>query len=160
MMQLYKEIRNWFKYNFNMSKWRLIKESIMGEPYDYGFFYTLQLKKLEEMKFYFEKSKYLYDDKKEEVIRWLNLAIKMLKIGYFNGNNERDLDYMEIIDNPDSENLALRYIIRCTKYVNIKNKYRFESCKALLPEDYYLYEEKARCLYHKIIKEKSQLWWD
>lgn len=160
MMRIYREIRNWFKYNFNINKWRLVKESILGNPYDLSYFYMLQLRKLEEMKSYFEKSEYLCDDKKEEVIKWLDMAIKMLKIGYFDGNNEKELEITEIIYNTNSDDLISRWNIKCLKYVNMKNKYRFESIGSQFPKDYYLYEEKARCLYHKIIKEKSQLWWD
>lgn len=158
MIQIYREIRNWFKYNFNINKWRLVKESILGNPYDFGYFYSLQLSKLEEMKSYFEKSKYLCEDKKDEVIKWLDLAIKTLKIGYFDGDG--GLEFTELIPNSNSSDIISKWQIKCTKYVNIKNKHRFESCKSLFPTDYYLYEEKARCLYHKIIKEKSYLWWD
>lgn len=88
------------------------------------------------------------------------MAIKMLKIGYFDGNGEKELEITEVIYNPNSNDLMSKWDIKCLKYVNMKNRYRFESYKSQFPKDYYLYEEKARCLYHKIIKEKSQLWWD
>lgn len=154
-------IRSFFKYRFKKSKWNLIKEAYKGQPYDFRFFYILQLAKLEEMYDYFKDSDFISEKDKSEILRWLTLAIKTLRIGYLNG--EGVFDYTEVINNTtygiDNKPL-FRWEIKLTRYVNERNRHRFEFPMKRFPQDFYLYEEKARCLYHKILKEKSQLWWD
>lgn len=160
MENIFKKLRYWVKYNFNKNKFELTKEAIIGNPYDYSYFYTIQLKKLEEMYAYFSVSKFIDDEKKTNILRWIDLAIKTLRLGYLNGEGVFDITELSTNPNPTPDNAMSKWIITCTRYVNLKNKHRYEHKFSLLPEDYDLYQEKARCLYHKIIKEKSMDWWD
>ena len=91
MENIFTKLRRWIKYNFNKNKFELTKEAILGNPYDYAYFYTIQLKKLEEMYAYFSVSKFIDDEKRTNILKWIDLAIKTLRLGYLDGEGVFDI---------------------------------------------------------------------
>ena len=153
-------IRQFLLYNCNKYLWRNIKGAFSNLPYDFGFFYLRQREYLEQMLAYFKKTKYLYDEDKNRITRYLKLAIRTVSIGYIDG-----VDFMVTkIENPSETNPIGRYDIKCVEKVNRRNIKRFfprvpDSSMNLI-QDYQLYEQKAKYLYHKIMLEKSHEWSD
>lgn len=153
----YQDLRCWFHHNFNMSHWNLVKESITSYPFDYSYFYSIQLVKLRQMYEYFRKSDLTESDK--IVARDIKLAISLLEIFC----EYRDLYHYEY-SLKDSRWLDVfgrnaKYV--CDVKVNTRNINRFDHKKIVVEKfPHELYIEKAKTLYFKILKERSQNWWN
>ena len=156
----YHDLRCWFHHNFNMTHWKLVKESITSYPFDYSYFYSIQLVKLRQMYAYFNKSDITEDDIR--IAKDIKLAISLLEIFC----EKRDLYHYEY-SLKDSQWLGVfggnaKYV--CDVKVNIKNLNRFDRFdhKKIAVEKFphELYIEKAKTLYFKILKERSQNWWN
>lgn len=146
MIRFFKNIRFWFRYNFNKEHLKVVKAALMGYPFDYGFLYSLEKSKLQEMYAYFKKS-----DETEKCSR-ISLALRLL----------------DIVIEDDS--LSKTYVnfknwerfIPSLKYSNI----RYDENPSVLRTRYFkafpgdLRTEKARYLYHKVLYKCLETWWD
>lgn len=149
----YRDLRQFFVFNFNKHLLTNIKGAFKFRPFDYSFFYDRQLEYLETMLDYFKSSEYIGEAYKDKIVNNIKLAIYLLNIGYKDGLPT------EIIRRADHT-----CEIRCNKKVNRRNIERFfpnltDRQKDMI-ENYDIYETKARHLYHKILLYKSAEWWD
>ena len=138
----WRDIRGWCLHNVNRWHWKLVKEAWCSYPFDFGFIYTLEKAKLEEMLAYFKDGKWIERSEYESYVRDLTRAIHCLDIMI-----DADLK-------PDI-------------YVNFKNCSRFrpdlndEDRKMIMnkfPGE--LRIAKAQALYYKIRLERTERWWD
>jgi hypothetical protein len=147
MRRFWYRFKQFIETNITRSKFNLIKQTITGEPYDYGFLLQLEQAKLIEMRDYFAKQEY-FDHRHD--IRYINICISLLDI----------LINTTYFDTPEE-----------TPYVNTRNAMRFynpRTCKATVdevvsylkkyPND--LRYTKAETLYYEIRKQYTTEWWD
>ena len=165
-MKLFKVIKNIFKSIKIAIKhpetYDIIDEAINGEWYDYGYLYNLEKKKLIEMKKYFDE--HGIAEGKENVVKKIDLAIKLLEIA----NEEENFFGYRFLDEerlPYSKNLDDEYY--CKVKVNVKNVNRFFDTENndflkqhLMKHPDEIYIKKAQYLYHKLRYYFEQYWWD
>lgn len=152
-MNIIRLIKYYKKYFFNKNKLNLLKQSWLGYPYDYHYFYEIQLYKLIEMKNYFKDSKYTYRNK--DIEREIKLAISLLNLFLYEKNDK----YPDGISDYDYKTKELNF----KPYLNKRNLYRFISEIKNInkwPEDE-LYKLKVIYMYHKLCLYKAHNnWWD
>lgn len=141
------------KYFFNKAKWNLLKNAWCGYPFDYAYFYRLQLAKLNEMLQYFKTSE--LTDRKDDIVKSIQLAINLLSV-YVDDKNDT---YPDGISKYDFQNKTLTVI----PYLNKRNIERFANGQQHLekwPDDE-LYKLKAISIYHRLCLYKASTeWWD
>lgn len=169
-------ICSWFRYTFDKSHIRLVKEAFNGRPWDEGYLLDLEYAKIKEMKAYQERTQRF--EGVEYVIRDMGICLSLIEI--FTGKRstfeyEGNLEFVDAdpkfgVDE-NGEPLKeikpgnLKYI--CKVRVNTKNADRFipkglsdNIRKYWIEHPDEIYIAKARYLYHKIRYEKEQEWWD
>lgn len=173
----YKEFKCWLYCDaMNPYHWKLVKYCLFNNrPWsDYYAFEVLKIQ-LQKQLYYFDNVAYLISDKrKSEVIKYLNLAIKLIDIL---NENITLWDY-EIGEYSNINDLFKNSKYTCKVYVNTRNYERFAlmaydysnttgtitklvKCdKYLLDEPHELYKLKAKNLLLHILYDKSDLWWD
>lgn len=165
----YWSCRNWLKQHLRKRFINIIKVCLNSYPWDYSYLYQIEEAKLKEMLNYHENSHIVCEESRQQKIKTLKLALKMLYIiqndtDYFDFEGEMKFEPYEDKEY-DGETLyklnmdELKYIQKCK--VNTRNYQRFnlsESVIELHPHE--LYIEKARYLYHKIRLNYEQIWWD
>lgn len=145
MKQFWYRITQFIETNFTRSRFNVIKQAIVGEPYDWSNLLRLEQAKLIEMRDYFMMMSNDFDHHAD--IKWINICIDLIDI---------------IVDQPDEH-----------PYVNTNNIWRFISptdyVKGVVKvdvEDYYraypqdLRYIKAEHLYYEIRKRYTGHWWD
>lgn len=147
------KIKYYNKYFFNKNKFKLVKEAWLGYPFDYSYFYRIQLCKLIEMKEYFKDSE--YTNRNKDIEREINLAISLLNLFLYDKNDK----YPDGIVDYDFSTNEFRF----KTYLNKRNLYRFvKGFKNInnWPEDE-LYKLKVIYIYHKLCLYKANTnWWD
>lgn len=170
------EIHTWWKYCVNKIRLHYLKKYLFDNyPWDYGYLYELQEGWLEEaLAYYGTQYKDLLEtdaDLKDKV-RWISIAYSLVRIIL-----ERDNLY-HVVGRYDSTDYN-DYTIVPDVYVNLRNKrcfkyrcanwgqtnannipvYKYDDkLYEVSPID--LYQQKAKYLYHKIMYEHSDSWWD
>ena len=167
-------ICSWFRYTFDKSHIRLVKEAFNGRPWDEGYLLDLEYAKIKEMKAYQERTQRF--EGVEYVIRDMGICLSLIEI--FTGKRstfeyEGNLEFVDAdpkfgVDE-NGEPLKeikpgnLKYI--CKVRVNTKNADRFipkglsdNIRKYWIEHPDEIYIAKARYLYHKIRYEQE--WWD
>lgn len=76
----WKNLRAWFRNNWTREHWALVKTAAKGYPFDYGFQLKLEEAKLREMLAYHQRSDIKTEDEREQCIRSLRIAIRLLEI--------------------------------------------------------------------------------
>lgn len=157
---------SWFRYHFNKGTVNLIKTILTTYPYDFCFLYRIEKAKLQEMLNYYEKSNIMSDEKKEQVVRTLKLAISLINIINEDGIQLFHYDgKMEFIDEGnglhrcDTSNLHYHSDVK----VNLKNANRYGNDlnqKIFNEMPHELYVMKAKHLYYKLRLYYTDLWWD
>lgn len=165
----YMSLRCWYRNCLNKPNLKFISAALTAYPFDYGYFDNVMLMQLKSMKFYFEKRLWTTDETYDEILKWLNIAIKCLEIG--SGATECSLFHIDgdIETVPCDDHLGcyelktnnLKYY--CDVNVNLRNMKRFMNEKyfkgyLLHPHEFYML--KAKHLFGKIYAEKSSRWWD
>lgn len=149
VQRIYNDVRCWFRHCFNKHHWKVIKEAILGYPFDYCYLWELEKAKLVEMQKFFEESNITIDDPK--TAKEINLAIKLLDIMLFEDDlyefNHRTREY------------------ECLVKVNTNNidRFIFNQCEKNFILDkmpHELYVVKAKHLYYELMKNKIRGWWN
>jgi hypothetical protein len=163
----YLTVRGYVRTNFNRHFLRLVWTALSGRPWDFDYLYYLEKAKLQEMLAYQEKHNLICEEQREQIIRTLRLAIRMLDI-INNDHNYYHFDGDVKFDPISGSTLSrvnmddIRYY--CDVNVNLRNMNRFVREK----DTYQFYEKhphevyilKARYLYHKIRFYYTELWWE
>lgn len=165
------------RYRLNKEHLKLVWEAWKGYPFDHGYLLNLEELKLKEMLVYHKYRSVvpLCDEQREEIIRSLELACKLIHIL----NNETDLFHFE--SNKSTEEMFVKSDIKidgeecyemnpkykqqyfCDVNVNLKNVHRFCTKEQIpyytrMPHEVYLL--KVKHLYHLIRERYDELWWD
>lgn len=149
--RIYNDAKCWFRHCFNKNHWKVVKEAILGYPFDYCYMWQLERAKLVEMQKFFESSDLTVDDSK--IAKEISLAIKLLDIILFEDDlyeyNHKTKEY------------------KCLVKVNTNNMHRFskvenEEIKKFVIDHmlHKLYITKAKHLYYELMKNKIRTWWN
>lgn len=169
-INIYKQIRCWVKICLlNKYYWKQLRFQMFNcYPWDFTYFYELQLNWLNYAISYFEKQcDHLTEESINFKLKYMKLAKRMLEI-YL---EKEPLYKYEFDTNAASDCIHSKYKHICIPFVNIKNKHRFkylvgndgntqfvDTMYDKYPEE--LYKNKALYLYTQIIKKYSSSWWD
>ena len=158
--------RGYIRYNMNRHYMHLVWTVLSGYPWDYCFLYAMEKAKLEEMLAYQEKRNLICEEQREQILRTLRLAIRMLDIL----DNEDKLYHFEgflrsfKVDGTDLHQLNFDcHEYHCDIKVNTRNIDRFvpkNGQRMYLHHQHELYLLKARHLYHKIRYYYTEYWWE
>lgn len=149
LINLYHDVRSWFKWCFTKYKYQLVKEAFKGQNWDYAYLLELEQAKMKEMLNYYENKVTWIDT--TDIVRDLKLCIKLLDI--ITGKKEIY----------DVEWVCGRIEHKCLVNVNLRNYKRFfleGDYKILQKYKEDLYMHKAWHLYHLIREYNMQKWWD
>ena len=161
----FREIRNWFRWNFNIYHFRVVWEAMFNWPFDE--YYLLRLTKFRylEMAHYFEKFGIAEGNKRDA--ERLKLLAKLIDI--INEDHIQLYDYVgnenELIDDGKGKKmLKFNREYKCLVNVNMKNMQRFIEHdydeKIFKSSPHELYKIKAEKLYFKILQEHLHEFWD
>lgn len=173
LIHWFKSIRHWFSYCFNKPHLKFIWEAIVAYPYDCSSIYKMEMKQMEDFKYYFSTANFITQDAYDRKIMELNRSINLLDIAM--GNRETyhftgELKFIKVEDKKSPSGKDLYKIDRsnhqyhCDVKVNIKNISRYVPNKKLhafyMNHPHELYELKAMELYYKSKAYYSSDWWD
>lgn len=139
------------RHIFNRDHRHLVKTAITFEPWDWCYLTNLEKAALERMIAYHKQSQLVMGW--ERIVREMELCCRLIDIY----NETEDLTKRM----PTGKYVFLRAF-------NSKNAHRFVDSRTVellnKPENgltkEYIYQKKAKYLYHKIRAEREQTWWD
>lgn len=145
---------NWFYWNFNKYHWRVIKEAILGYPWDFDYAYRLERAKLDEMRHYFKhkgiaENRLLASIRIAKMIKMIDIFTERIETSSYNIVGDINTGKIEY---------------KCLVNVNLKNIHRF--IKEDENKNYYIqhpdeiYKLKAKHLYEKMRAEWMESFWD
>lgn len=149
---MWKDIRCWCRHNLNRAHFNLVKEAWLSYPFDFSYIYELDKAKLEEMRSYFRKAKWIEQSSYDMYIRELTWAINCLDIII-----EEELQPDNVYINKRNWKRFLPYWEDKNILVDDPEKWRQEMFERYPGE---LRCAKARHLYNKIRLYKAEGWWD
>lgn len=163
------DIRAWFRYCFTKTHYKLIKEAWCAYPYDWCYMYRVERAQLVDMLEYFKKAKITTEETYAEMIKWLNILIKLNDIIL----EENGVDLFHYDGHLITEELPTgkQHIVKndgliyhSHVHTNLKNANRFckNECELnfVLEHSHELYQLKAKYLYHKIKETYLEIMWD
>ena len=162
-------IKSWLRHHLTKRFYNLLITCLHTYPWDYGYMYDLEEAKLKEMIDYHSKSHIVCEESRQQILRTMKLALRMLEIiknetECFSYDGEIKFTEIEEKDENGEPLYTLNsneWEYKCLVNVNKRNYKRFnvsELTVNLHPHE--LYVEKARYLYHKIRYYYEQHWWD
>lgn len=165
----YLSIRAWFRHCFNKTHFKFIKEAWCAYPWDWCYMYRVERAQLVDMIEYFKKGYITTEETYAEMIKWLNILIKLNDI-ILEANGVDLFDYegqmiFEQLPNGKTYELKDNGLIYHSKvYANLKNAKRFcrneHELKYVMGHPHELYKMKAKHLYHTIKERYLELMWD
>lgn len=159
---VYYNIKDWFRNCFNKNHFKTVWYTFLAKPWDHSFTYEVLKYRLIETREYFKKTNIIDKESADEIVREIDLALSLYDIM----SDQKSAGHWEYTDAVDETIPAIeRMVYIPDRYVNIRNAHRFfahqhiiDYCKERSPS--YLYEEKARKLFWRVIEQYSQNWCD
>lgn len=166
--------KQWWVNRWVNIKSGLVKEALMGEPWDYTYLLELEYKKICCMieNYSHPERVVCVEGTRLQILKTLRWAkyclevmtekVKLEELTYIINGKEYDQipDNISVEDWFDDKIVSYKWT--CLKYVNIKNSHRFikRTHSNIELHKSALYNVKAHDLYYKIRQQYTELWWD
>lgn len=165
----YLSIKHWFYSNWNKYHFNLLKKAFFSYGWDYSYMYKLEYAQIEKALYWFEKQRYHDTDKTELTVRTLRLAKYLLGMMITDGNElwESEGEFGTIDNGNGTHTLTNGTYkhIYIGPYVNTRNGLRFVNermLETIVTYGHYeeLYVAKCKKLYHRLMEQYMEYWWD